>query len=99
MATNNGELETKKCNQEELFKIHAKKPNNLMVGATTNVADYAAKYKSKGYSGTMYYAATDNMKMKANKLLHDNPGKYNENERSGVPETEGFIYVIRGKKD
>ena len=97
MATHKGELETKWCKTQYNLFQQAEKTNNVRVGSTIDVYRRAGEHEREGYSGTMYYAKTENM-MKAEDRLLEYPGDYNKDEWSGAKEKAGFIYVIRGKQ-
>ena len=47
----------------------AGQPNNKRVGATVNPKNRKKQYRSKGYTGTFYYASVQNMKVAEQKLL------------------------------
>eukprot|EP01084_Bolivina_argentea_P021561 40062_1 len=53
----------------------------------------AYEHSRNGYSGTLYYCSTSNMKRTENKLI-DMCGDCNNRMRSGLPQKSGYVYVI-----
>ena len=76
----------------------AGQPNNKRVGATVNPKNRKKQYRSKGYTGTFYYASVQNMKVAEQKLLrctdtHTCP--CNVDSDSKAPERPGYVYCIQ----
>ena len=65
-------------------------------------ADFYQTPSGGGYSGTMYYAKTDNMMKAENRLLDTaldtGGGRHNSHSVSNAKEAPGHVYVIKGKK-
>ena len=82
----------------ETLKQKAKQVNNDRVGATNDIERRRGEYERKGYSGTMYYFKTANMKNAENILLNECkssgvcPG--NVQTTSNAQASEGYVYVI-----
>ena len=76
----------------------AGQPNNKRVGATVNPENRRKQYRSKGYTGTFYYASVQNMKVSEQKLLSCIDGGTcpdNVARSSNAPEEPGYVYVIQ----
>lgn len=67
-------------------------------GSTTQVQQRAQQYSRDGYSGTMYYSSTTNMKMRENELLQAGTNRHNVQRKSGAQPKPGDVYTIKGKK-
>jgi hypothetical protein len=85
-----------KTTQSEIQNLQNQK-GSIRVGSTIDPEQRAKQYYSQGYRGTMYYAETNNMQKKEDKLL-ENKGIHNVHSKSNVSESEGYVYVIMGKK-
>ena len=82
----------------ETLKQLAKQVNNERVGATTDIERRRSEYEQKGYSGTMYYFKTANMKNAESILLNEckSSGACQRNVQkvSNAPASAGYVYVI-----
>ena len=82
----------------ETLKQKAKQVNDERVGATKDIERRRSEYERAGYSGTMYYFKTANMKTAENTLLNDCKSSgacpMNVQKRSNAPASEGYVYVI-----
>ncbi len=54
----------------------------------------AYEHSRNGYSGTMYYTSTSNMKRKENELIDMCRTCNNKMRRSGMQQKPGYVYVI-----
>ena len=70
----------------------------IRCGATTDIERRRDEYEDEGYSGTMFYAETQNMMFAEDKLLEIRVPLHNVHESSNAQEEEGFVYVIKGRK-
>ena len=82
----------------ETLQQKAKQVNDERVGATNDIERRRGEYQRKGYSGTMYYFKTENMKNAEDKLLNQCkssgvcPG--NVQKKSNAQASPGYVYVI-----
>ena len=80
----------------------ATEKGSIRVGATADPDNRAKTYENEGYAGIMYVAPTNNMKKAENKLLdtalNSGSGRHNVHTKSNAKESEGYAYVIKGKK-
>lgn len=97
MAKKRGNIELIKVKQVDLYEI-ADQNFSIRCGATIDPSARAKQYERYGYSGTMYYSETQNMKKAENKLLENYTFLHNIYERSGVDSEPGYIYIIKGKR-
>ena len=76
----------------------AGQPNNKQVGTTVNPTNRKKKqYRSKGYTGTFYYASVQNMKVAEQKLLRCTNTctcPCNVDRDSKASERPGYVYCI-----
>ena len=70
----------------------------IRCGATIDIERRRDEYEDEGYSGTMFYAETQNMMFAEDKLLEIRVPRHNVQEVSNAQEEEGFVYVIKGRK-
>ena len=81
-----------------VLKQKAKQGNNERVGATIDIERRRGEYQREGYSGTMYYFKTENMKKAEDELLNECkssgvcPG--NVQKASNTKADPGYVYVI-----
>ncbi len=77
-------------------QLHRKKilPNAPRVGSTKDPQRRAGKYGQEGYTGTMFYARTKNMKQAENRLLQDCTCAANAQKKSNAKPGPGYVYVI-----
>ena len=82
----------------ETLKQRAKQVNNERVGATADIERRRGEYERNGYSGTMYYFNTANMKTAESTLLNEckSSGACQRNIQkvSNAPASAGYVYVI-----
>ena len=71
--------------QAELHR-RAKKRDAIYVGATDDPHRRLRDHAKEGYSGTMYVARTENMRLAEDKLLKSGSYRYNTQELSNVDE-------------
>jgi len=84
VKTNIGELEDR-----------AREWKTIRVGATTDPDRCKREYEHDGYAGTMYYAATQNMKRAEDRLLAVCHCRENEQRTSNAKSEQGYVYVIQ----
>ena len=72
----------------------------IYVGSTEDPEERADQHERNGFSGTMYYAETQNMKQAENKLFDAKKGsyRYSDHQASNQEEEPGYVYLIKGKK-
>ena len=70
----------------------------IRCGATIDIERRRDEYEEEGYSGTMFYAETQNMMFAEDKLLDIRVPRHNVQEVSNAQEEGGFVYVIKGRK-
>ena len=87
----------KQVSAKTLHKVASGK-GAVRSGSTVDVQRRAGEYQAEGYSGTMYYAKTQNMKTAEDRLLQAGPGIHNAMKKSGAQKKGGFVYAIKGKK-
>ena len=81
------------------LKAKAKQRDNIRVGATKDIERRRSEYQREGYSGTMFYFKTKNMKTAENELLKctcEGLCPMNVQQNSNASEEEGYVYVIIG---
>ena len=79
---------------EEIIEWHG----SIRTGATTRIGARRGEYQNEGYTGTMYYAKTQNMMLAEDRLLAIRVPRYNEHANSNAPEDKGYVYVINGQR-
>lgn len=70
----------------------------IRAGSTIDPKQRARQYAQEGYSGTLYYASTENMMKAENTLFEKHTFRHNVHSRSNSPQDPGYVYVIKGKK-
>ena len=72
----------------------------IYAGSTKVPKERASQHERNGYSGTMYYAKTQNMRHAEKRLLDSKKGgyRYNDHQTSHQEEEPGYVYLIKGKK-
>jgi hypothetical protein len=90
-------LQLKKVTQGDLKDI-IEEHGSIRVGVTTRIDDRMCEYQDEGYTGTMYYADTENMWLAENRLLRIRIPLHNEQEESNAQEEKGWVYVISGQR-
>ena len=72
----------------------------IYAGSTKDPEERADQHERNGFSGTMYYAKTQNMRLAENRLLKSRKGdyRYNDHETSNQDEKPGYVYLIKGRK-
>ena len=83
--------------QTEL-QIIIERNGSIRVGATKRIEDRRGEYQRDGYTGKMYYARTENMKLAENKLLRKRKPPDNKQSESNTTEEGGYVYVINGQR-
>ena len=83
--------------QSELHEI-IQEYGAIRTGATVDVDRRRDEYEEDGYSGTMFFAETRNMKFAEDRLLEIRVPRYNEQTLSNAQEEEGYVYVIQGRR-
>ena len=82
----------------ETLQQRAKQVNDERVGATNNIERRRGEYQREGYSGTMYYCNTDNMKDGEDRLLNQCKSSgvcpRNVQKKSNAQASPGYVYVI-----
>ena len=78
---------------QEIIERHG----SIRTGATTRIDARRGEYQNEGYTGTMYYAETQNMMLAEDGLLAIRVPRYNTQEESNAQEEEGYVYVINGR--
>ena len=81
-----------------LHQIIRSNKKAIRAGATKDHEQRKGQYEREGYSGTMYYANTDNMKSAEDKLFKIKVPPENVQTRSNISEEPGYVYVIVGTK-
>ena len=83
-----------------LDRLHAlsEERGAIRAGSTVDPRQRSYGYKAEGYSGTMYYAWTDNMREAENDLLQSHAYLHNIHSRSNSAPKEGYVYVIKGRR-
>ncbi len=80
------------------LQIKAQLPNAPRVGATKDPQRRAGEYGREGYTGTMFYARTENMKQAENRLLQDctyaKTCAANAQKKSNAQPEPGYVYVL-----
>ena len=75
--------------------------NDERVGATIDIERRRGEYERKGYSGTMYYFKSENMKNDEDKLLNKCKSSgvcpRNVQKVSNAKASPGYVYVIANK--
>ena len=92
-----GHLKTEKVSQKELHQITGQK-GSVYVGSSVDIQQRTGQHQREGYSGTVYYASTDNMMRAEDKLLQQNPGRHNIQQQSNAEQGKGYVYGIKGRK-
>ena len=72
----------------------------IYAGSTEDPEERARKHQRKGFSGTLYYVETQNMRQAENRLFDAKEGsyRYNNHQASNHGEEPGYVYLIKGKK-
>ena len=70
----------------------------IRAGSTIDPRQRARQYAREGYSGTLYYANTENMMRAENTLFENHTFRHNVQLRSNSPQDPGYVYVIKGKR-
>ena len=82
----------------EALQQRAKQANDERVGATIDIERRRGEYEQNGYSGTMYYFKTENMKNAEDKLLNECKSSgvcpRNVQKASNAKASPGYVYVI-----
>lgn len=74
----------------------ATEQKTFRAGATTEPERRRGEYeRDNGYTGTMYYAATQNMKKAEDRLLAVCPCAMNKQRTSNVQEEKGYVYILQ----
>ena len=73
----------------------ARERKTIRTGATTEPERRKREYERDGYTGTMYFAATQNMKRAEDRLLAVCPCAMNMQRTSNVKEEPGYVYIIQ----
>jgi len=73
----------------------ARERKTIRTGATTDPERRKREYEYDGYTGTMYFAATQNMKKAEDRLLAICHCKENEQRKSNAKSEPGYVYVIQ----
>ena len=68
------------------------------MGSTVDVKARKSQYAHEGYSGTMSYARTENMKKAEDKVLGKRKFRDNEQRHSNNKEKPGYVYAIKETK-
>lgn len=80
---------------QEVLKEHIRSGNAVRVGATVDPNRRLGQYQREGYSGTIIFAETQNMKKAENGLLEEcKTCSLNIQHSSNVGEKPGHVYVI-----
>ena len=66
------------------------KPGAIRVGSTGDIAARQSQYQHEGYSGTIYYARTENMRVAEDRLLQGKKPRHNEHRVSNSDEERGY---------
>ena len=91
-------LQIKRTTQAALRKEIAKS-GAIRVGSTVDIRARANQYQQEGYTGTMSFAPTKNMKKAENKLLQAKKKPiHNQHRVSNNEEKPGFVYANNGRK-
>ena len=69
----------------------------VRAGSTDDITRRKDEYQEEGYSGTMFYTRTENMKYAENKLLEMRSYRHNIQTRSNSQPEPGYVYVIKGR--
>ena len=83
--------------QQELHEI-INEHGSIRCGATTRLEERSGEYENMGYTGIMYYAETQNMRLAEDKLLSIRVPRYNIQDISNAQEDDGYVYVINGRR-
>jgi len=70
---------------------------SIYSGSTDDPQRRAREHEREGYSGTMYYWHTQNMKHAENQLLEKKP-RHNIEYTSNAKPEPGYVYAIHGSK-
>lgn len=99
MGIKRGNLELEIISQRELHEI-AQKIGSIRAGSTkaSELLNRVSWYERQLFSGTFYYALTENMKKSENRLLQNYFFLHNDHASSNSEEGMGFVYVIKGRK-
>ena len=80
---------------QEVLKQHIRSGRVVRVGATIDPDRRLGEYQREGYSGTMIFAETQNMKRAENGLLEEcKTCGLNIQRAANVGEKPGYVYVI-----
>ena len=82
----------------EVLKQKARQTNDERVGATIDIERRRKEYERAGYTGTMFYFNTENMKRAENILLGEckcsGACARNVQKKSNAQPSQGYVYVI-----
>ena len=81
---------------KELSEI-ADQNGAIRAGATIDPERRKRTYGADGYSGTMFYSWTENMRRAENRLFEQHTFRHNIHNRSNCQPESGYVYVIKGK--
>ena len=85
--------------QRKLLEL-SRKRGVIYAGRSNNPRRRADQHEGKGYSGTLYYVKTKNMRKAENRLLMHRKYLHNKDrmsDRTGSVK-EGYVYIIKGKR-
>ena len=75
-------------------ELHAKLSQGSRTGSTIDPKRRAGEYRREGWTGTMYYCKTSNMRFAEDKLLKACNCPANKQRKSNVSEDPGYVYLI-----
>jgi hypothetical protein len=102
MAARGNIRELVEVSQRDLLNMIEFETHIIRAGASVDCDKRAYGYQRERFSGTMFYARTQNMMKAEDKLLE--AGRRNNNlihnlqQFSNMPEARGFVYIIQGRK-
>ena len=92
-----GNLQMREVTHGQLREI-SEQNYAVRAGSTIDPEQRAGQYEREGYSGTMYFAKTENMNKAESKLLQDYTYTHNVHQSSNSPSEPGYSYVIKGRR-
>ena len=88
------------CHEDEAMYVGSSRKGNMQMNEAPRdpLENRTGGHEREGYSGTVYYTETQNIKDAEDELLKLRSYPYNKYKLSGQQEEPGYVYLIWGRR-